>query len=98
LLRELEIESGTISGQNDLIHYSTDFYSRLYTSDALAPGIAEAQKQCWQSVPTKVMGNMNANLVRKLTLEEIQGAIRALPKGKAPGHDGVPMEFYHECA
>jgi hypothetical protein len=31
-------------------------------------------------------------------LKEIHNAIRALPKGKAPGHDGVPMEFFHECA
>jgi hypothetical protein len=32
-----------------------------------------------------------------LSLEEVRRAIRALPKGKAPGHDGIPMEFFHEC-
>jgi hypothetical protein len=31
-------------------------------------------------------------------LIEVHDAIHALPKGKAPGHDGVPMEFFHECA
>jgi len=40
---------------------------------------------------------MNLNLIRNLTLSEIHDAIRALPKGKALGHDGVPMEFFHEC-
>jgi hypothetical protein len=30
-------------------------------------------------------------------MEEVTKAIRALPKGKAPGHDGIPMEFFHEC-
>jgi hypothetical protein len=25
-------------------------------------------------------------------------AIKALPKGKAPGHGGIPMEFFHEYA
>jgi hypothetical protein len=41
---------------------------------------------------------MNSNLIRNLTLSEIHDAIRALPKGKALGHDGVPMEFFHKCA
>jgi hypothetical protein len=31
-------------------------------------------------------------------LGEIHKAISALPKGKAPGHDDLPMEFFHECA
>jgi hypothetical protein len=35
-------------------------------------------------------------LTRDLTIKDILDAIKALPKGKAPGHDGVPMEFFHE--
>jgi mannosylglycoprotein endo-beta-mannosidase len=31
-------------------------------------------------------------------LNEILTAIKAFPKGKAPGNDGLPMEFFHECA
>ncbi len=31
-------------------------------------------------------------------MSEIFTAIKALPKGKAPGNDGLPMEFFHECA
>ncbi len=98
LLRELEIESRTITGQRDLIQFITDFYARLYTSDALAPGTAEAQEQCWTSVPIKVLEDTNSYLTRNLTLTEVHDAIRALPKGKALGHDGLPMEFFHECA
>ncbi|CAK9859826.1 unnamed protein product [Sphagnum jensenii] len=94
MLRELETESRTITGQQDLTHYIMNFYSRLYTSDALALGTAEAQEQCWQSVPTKVTSDTNASLMSCLTLEEIQSTIRALPKGKALGHDGIPMEFF----
>jgi hypothetical protein len=41
---------------------------------------------------------MNANLTKSLTLKEILDAIHALPKGKAPGHDGIPTEFFQECA
>jgi len=71
LLRELETESGTITGQQDLTHYVTNFYIRLYTSDALAPGITEAQDHCWQRVSTKVTGDANASLTNWLSLEEV---------------------------
>jgi hypothetical protein len=98
LLRELEIEFGTVTGQNDLAQFITDYYTRLYSSDALAPGTAKAQTQCWTNVPIKVTNNTNVILTRNLTLREIHDTIQALPKGKAPGHDGVPMEFFHECA
>ncbi|CAM6007810.1 unnamed protein product [Sphagnum balticum] len=43
LMRELESDAGTISGQLDFTHHVTNFYSRLYTSDASAPDTAKAQ-------------------------------------------------------
>ncbi len=97
LMRELETDSGTIMGQQDLTHHVTSFYSRLYTSDANTPSIAKAQVHCWQSVPTKVTGDVNASLTSRLSLEEVRSAICTLSKGKTPGHDGIPMEFFHEC-
>lgn len=97
LMRELVTDAGTISGQQDLTHYVTNFYSRLYTSDVGALGTAKAQEHCWQSVSIKVTGDVNANMTSSLSLEEVRRAIRALPKDKAPGHDGIPMEFFHEC-
>ncbi len=98
LLRELETEGGTVSGQNDLTQYITEFYTRLYSSNASTPGTEEAKQRCWTSVPTKVSGEINETLTKQLTLSEILTAIKALPKGKAPGNDGLPMEFFHECA
>jgi mannosylglycoprotein endo-beta-mannosidase len=98
LLRELETEGGTVSGQSDLTQYITEFYTRLYSSDTSTPGTEEAKQRCWTSVPTKVSGEINETLTRQLTLSEILTAIKALPKGKAPGNDSLPMEFFHECA
>ncbi len=97
LMRELETNSGTVSGQQDLAHYVTSFYTRLYTSDADSPDTSAAQELCWQSVPSRVSVDANEGLVGSLSVEEVAKAIRALPKGKAPGHDGIPMEFFHEC-
>ncbi len=58
----------------------------------------EAQAECWTSVPVKVAHDTNTNLTRALTVQDVLDAIKALPKGKAPGHDGIPMEFFHEYA
>jgi len=98
LLRKLETETGTITGQNDLTQYITKYYTRLYSSDAHILGTAEAQAECWNNVLVKVTQDTNASLTRDLTVRDILDAIKALPKGKAPGHDGVPMEFFHEYA
>jgi len=46
LIRELETESGTVMGQNDLTDYITDYYKRLYTLGANAPGTKKAQELC----------------------------------------------------
>jgi hypothetical protein len=96
-MRELKTDSGTVSSQHDLAHYVTSFYTRLYTSDADSPNTSAAQELCWQSVPSRVSIDANEGLVCSLSVEEVAKAIRALPKGKAPGHDGIPMEFFHEC-
>ncbi len=39
---------------------------------------------------------MNSKLTRELSFKEIQDAISAMPKGKAPGADGIPTEFFQE--
>jgi hypothetical protein len=96
LLRELETEEGTIGGQGDLTLYVSGFYDKLYSSDALAPGTKEAQEECWKNVPGKVLPAMNERLTRDICLKDITEVIRALPKGKAPGHDDIPMEFFQE--
>jgi mannosylglycoprotein endo-beta-mannosidase len=76
--------------------YVFGFYAKLYTSDAMAPGTREAQEECWISVPVKVSPAMNERLIQDLSLEDITGAIKALSKGRAPGHDDILMEFFQE--
>jgi hypothetical protein len=94
ILRELETENGPVTGQSNLSQYVTDFYARLYSSEAHVPDTQEAQERCWDNVLVRVASEINACLTKSLTLEEIIKAIHALPKGKAPGHDDIPMEFF----
>jgi hypothetical protein len=96
LLKELAIEDGEIKGQEDLAHYVRSFYTRLYTSEANAPGTSEAWEECWASTPTRVSSETNQELTKDLTLKEIRDVILGMPKGKAPGCDGIPTKFFQE--
>lgn len=46
LLKELEVDGRTISKHEDLSHYITQFYAKLYTFQLHSSGSAEAQKKC----------------------------------------------------
>ncbi len=72
------------------------FYEHLYTSEAHDPDTAEAQEECWANTPTKISTEMNSDLIRELTFKEVQNAITAMPKDKASGGDGIPIEFFQE--
>ncbi len=94
LFKELTTEEGEITSQEDLAQYVRSFYTHLYTSEANAPGTLEAREDCWTSTPTRVSNKTNMELTKELTLKEVQDAISAMPKGKAPGCDGIPTEFF----
>lgn len=84
-MRELVTDNEPIKRQTDLTNHITDFYTKLYTSEAHLPGTQEAQASCWDSVSARVSAKTNASLTQSLMLEEVVKAILALPKNKAPG-------------
>jgi hypothetical protein len=94
--KELATEDGEIKGQEDLAHYVRSFYTRLYTSEANAPGTSKAREECWASTSTRVSSETNQELTKDLTLKEVRDAILEMPKGKAPRCDGIPTEFFQE--
>lgn len=96
LLKELTTEEGEITGQEDLAQYVRSFYTHLYTLEANAPGTSEAREDYWTSTQTRVSNETNMELTKELTMKEVQDAISTMPKGKAPGYDGIPTEFFQE--
>jgi hypothetical protein len=46
LFKELTIEDGEITSQEDIAHYVRSFYTHLYTSEANALGTSEARDDC----------------------------------------------------
>ena len=47
-------------------------------------------------IPQLVSGSMNRDLLRPIVLEELETVVFGMKKGKAPGPDGFPIEFFQE--
>jgi hypothetical protein len=55
-----------------------------------------AQNACCESIPSRVTDLMNKEFTKALSIEEIKTTISAMPKGKTPGKDGFPTQFFQE--
>ena len=49
-----------------------------------------------EGVPATFTPAMNEVLAKEITERELRGAVNSMAKGKAPGHDGIPVEFYQK--
>ncbi len=91
------------NGQSRLIHslYSLDgteivepkviFYSELYRSENTE---ADELANCFYVGLPKVSDESNSLLKKPLSASELHVALRSMDCGKAPGIDGLPIEFY----
>lgn len=47
-------------------------------------------------IPSVVTRELNDSLMRPVSMSDLEGVVSSLPKGKAPGPDGFPAEFFQE--
>jgi len=71
--------------------YVSKFYQKFYQQDPITPAMWSIRKECCASVPLEVRKEMNQELMRPFTLEEIQQATTSPPWGKTHGRDGLPI-------
>ncbi|KAK3524682.1 hypothetical protein QTP86_000650 [Hemibagrus guttatus] len=67
------------------------FYSKLYSSERSGAQIVE--ESFLKDLP-KLSEQAARELDRELTLAELQKALQGMENGRAPGIDGLPVEFY----
>lgn len=95
-INKLEDENGeTVTDQKQILQMQADFYERLYQSKT-------------EKSPENIMSylsdidmetlpeNDKASLEEDITMEECAKVIRTFPKSKAPGNDGLTIEFYQK--
>ena len=86
-------EGEIFTDQKNIMRISTEFYRKLYSTEKVNNRI---QERLLSNIKTKLSEEKRTNLDKPFTEKEIETAINNLPKGKSPGLDGFPIEFYKE--
>ena len=94
-IRVLEDGSGEeIEDEGRIQREFSDFYSKLYQSEDRG----RAAKEFLDSVlVNKLSSEEREWLEREVDPQEIERVVKNLAKGKSPGLDGFPNEFYQRC-
>jgi hypothetical protein len=83
-----------IQGTADLLTHATEYYKMLF--GPREGNLMQLADSVW-SVQEKLSDEDNIKLNEPFSEEEIQATINSMVKNKAPGPDGIPIEFYQAC-
>ena len=89
-IRTLLKGQNIITEENDIIKETTDFYSKLYTSEGADNGKVE---QVSTKIRTSLSGEQKLKLNKFISEDEIIKTIRAMKNNKSPGDDGLTKDF-----
>ena len=92
-ITSLMIDNATNSNPSDIANYTLKFYSDLYSS---IYNHSECEK-CIDSVKdftSQISNKFKLDCDKPILKLEISEAIKKMKKGKSPGMDGLPIEFY----
>lgn len=92
IIHSLCAEDGsTLTETSDIRRYATRFYQNLFKTELVED--AELDSAFLSDLP-KVGESFDSLLSADLTLGELHAALMSLANGKAPGIDGLPVDFY----
>ena len=84
-----DADGNWVEGQEGVTNVVLDHYQGIYSASSTI-GV----ETCLATIPRKITHEMNDDLCKKVTDEEITKAMRSLGKLKAPGGDGLNGIFY----
>ncbi len=92
VIHSLFSETGSlISDPIEIRKRANVFYEKLYSCEYAENQVVE---QCFFEELSKVSEDLYAALKRAISLGELHEALQSMENGKAPGIDGIPVEFY----
>ncbi|GBG91735.1 hypothetical protein CBR_g53550 [Chara braunii] len=80
-----------------MLQYARMYYEDILTSRRPQDGVnvdLSSGTDMWDSTTVKLHTSAKLNLDRPFTVEELSQALKSMVKGKSPGVDGLPVEFY----
>lgn len=81
-----------LSSHREIALEATRFFGSLFSEDSV---LARAEEDLILAcIPSLVTPEMNEALIKPITLPEIELVVFGMKKGKAPGPDGFPIEFF----
>ena len=72
---------------------ATNFYTKLYTPNRVD---TKTQDKLLRKIRKKINEEEKDKLDAPITIDELKTALFQMSKGKSPGLDGIPAEFYQE--
>ena len=70
-----------------------DFYKNLYKHKEICKGTIN---EVLEGLPTTFTCDMNETLAKDITKRKLSAAVSSMAKGKALGHNGIPIEFFQK--
>eukprot|EP00253_Pinus_taeda_P015714 PITA_15714 len=94
-LEQIHKEGEILKSYHDISALLSDHFKSI----AQEPHInrEEAIKELTTAIPKTITTDQNWALCREVSLEEVEEAIRSMPNDKAPGPDGLTINFYKAC-
>ena len=71
---------------------ASQYFATLFREDSQGGSVEEAQ--VLSCIPQLVYREANEYLMKDISLDELEGIVFQMKKGKAPGPDGFPIEFF----
>ena len=84
-------DGSIVSSPLDLCVSLSSFYSDLFSASSVDPRV---QADLLGNLSSSLSGGQSSWCEGHLTVDEVLSALRGMARRKAPGLDGLPMEFY----
>eukprot|EP00253_Pinus_taeda_P022384 PITA_22384 len=77
----------------------SDLLSNHFSNIAREPEVNReaAIQEITNAIPNSITEEQNWSLRKRITMEEVEEAVRSMPNDKAPGPDGFTINFYKVC-
>lgn len=78
-------------GDQNIATVATDYFQNLF---ALSPAADSSYAEVFHGFQRRITEDMNADLTKTVTLDEIKESVFSVGPSKAPGPDGFTGDFY----